>query len=100
MRAANKGDICITIAAEHSNHMLRFTDTASGIAPSVLKRIFNTFYTTKQSAGTGIGLAFCRRAVKSFGGQMKCDSVEGEYTTFTLNFAPANMATSAKRVAS
>jgi two-component system, CAI-1 autoinducer sensor kinase/phosphatase CqsS len=100
MRAANKGDICITVSVEHGNHILRFTDTASGIAPSVLRRIFDTFYTTKQSAGTGIGLTFCRRAVKSFGGQMKCDSVEGEYTTFTLSFAPTNIVVSAKHDAS
>ncbi len=94
MQAANKGNIAISITTEKNNHTLRFTDTASGIAPSVLKRIFDTFYTTKQSAGTGIGLAFCRRAVKSFGGQIKCESIEGEHTTFTVSFAPASLAAS------
>jgi two-component system, CAI-1 autoinducer sensor kinase/phosphatase CqsS len=96
MKAVNKGDICITISADANGTTLRFTDTASGIAPSVLKRIFDTFYTTKQSAGTGIGLAFCRRAVKSFGGEMRCDSIEGKYTTFTLIFAPGKTAPGAK----
>jgi two-component system, CAI-1 autoinducer sensor kinase/phosphatase CqsS len=87
--AADRGDICINISAGKGSNALRFTDTASGISPKVLKLIFDTFYTTKQSAGAGIGLAYCRRAVKSFGGEMHCDSIEGQYTTFTLSFAPA-----------
>jgi two-component system, CAI-1 autoinducer sensor kinase/phosphatase CqsS len=94
--AVNKGDICITISAGKMGHILRFTDTASGIPPSVLKRIFDTFYTTKQSAGAGIGLAFCQRAVKSFYGDMRCESVEGQYTTFTLDFTPGSKATGRK----
>jgi two-component system, CAI-1 autoinducer sensor kinase/phosphatase CqsS len=88
MKAANKGAIFITISTHENTNVLKFTDTASGIAPSVLKRIFDTFYTTKQSAGAGIGLAFCQRAIQSFNGQMRCDSIEGQYTTFTLNFVP------------
>jgi two-component system, CAI-1 autoinducer sensor kinase/phosphatase CqsS len=87
MKAANKGDIRIAIIKENTNQIVRFTDTASGISPSVLKHIFETFYTTKQSAGAGIGLAFCQRAVKSFGGKMWCDSIEGQHTTFSLSFA-------------
>lgn len=88
MKAVNKGGISIILIKEKNRHLLRFTDTASGINPSVLKHIFETFYTTKQSAGAGIGLAFCQRAVKSFGGKMWCDSVEGKHTTFTLSFTP------------
>jgi two-component system, CAI-1 autoinducer sensor kinase/phosphatase CqsS len=94
--AVNKGDICISISAGKTGHILRFTDTASGIPPSVLNRIFDTFYTTKQSAGTGIGLAFCQRVMKSFYGDMRCESVEGQYTTFTLSFTPGSTATGRK----
>jgi two-component system, CAI-1 autoinducer sensor kinase/phosphatase CqsS len=97
INAVNRGEICITVAAGENGNRLRFTDTASGIAPAVLKRIFDTFYTTKQSVGAGIGLAYCRNAVKSFNGQMQCESVEGQYTTFTLSFTPERTVTNAKR---
>jgi two-component system, CAI-1 autoinducer sensor kinase/phosphatase CqsS len=96
IKAVNRGDINIHISAESSHHILRFTDTASGISPSVLKHIFDTFYTTKQSAGTGIGLAFCRQTIESFGGEMQCESIEGKHTTFVLSFAPDGTAASAK----
>jgi two-component system, CAI-1 autoinducer sensor kinase/phosphatase CqsS len=87
IKAVNRGNICIKITSEETHNVLRFTDTASGISPAVLKRIFDTFYTTKQSAGAGIGLAFCRHVVKSFDGEMQCESIEGQHTTFTLKFA-------------
>jgi two-component system, CAI-1 autoinducer sensor kinase/phosphatase CqsS len=96
INAANRGEICITIASGETSNRLLFTDTASGIAPMVLKRIFDTFYTTKQSAGAGIGLAFCRNAIRAFNGDMLCDSIEGRHTIFTLNFTPNVVATGHK----
>jgi two-component system, CAI-1 autoinducer sensor kinase/phosphatase CqsS len=96
IKAANKGQIDITISVEERNCVLRFKDTASGMSASVLKQIFDTFYTTKQTAGAGIGLAFCRRVIQSFGGSMQCESIEGQYTTFTLCFAPTSLPKDAK----
>jgi two-component system, CAI-1 autoinducer sensor kinase/phosphatase CqsS len=84
MKAAEKGEIHIRVACEDQTGLLTFTDTASGIPKAIIKRIFDTYYSTKQSAGAGVGLAFCQRVIKAFGGQIRCDSVEGEYTTFTL----------------
>lgn len=89
IKAARKGDVCITITTTIKSHALKFTDTACGIPTANLPYIFDTFYSTKKSAGAGIGLAFCQRAVTSFQGQMHCDSVEGEYTTFRISFAPS-----------
>ena len=96
IQAARKGDICIKIATKTNLQTLSFTDMASGIPAASLPHIFDTFYTTKKSAGAGIGLAFCRRAVMSFQGQMHCDSVEGLYTTFTLSFPPSKQAVQRK----
>ena len=96
IKAARKGDVSITIASDADCHALTFTDTASGIPAANLPYIFDTFYSTKKSAGVGIGLAFCRRAISSFGGQMFCASVEGQYTTLTLRFAPSRQATQRK----
>lgn len=86
LKAAGKGDISIEITASGSRNMLTFTDTGSGIPAATVPRIFDAFFTTKKAAGAGIGLAFCRRVIRSFGGQMRCDSVEGEWTRFSLEF--------------
>lgn len=86
IKAAGKGEISITIAAGSATHTLTFTDTGTGIAAATLPKIFDTFYTTKESAGAGIGLAFCRRVLASFAGQMRCESIENQFTTFAMEF--------------
>nr|WP_231879297.1 ATP-binding protein [Collimonas arenae] len=65
---------------------MHFTDTGAGIPQEALPNIFDGFFTTKNSGGTGVGLTFCHRVMVSFGGRIRCDSVAGQYTTFTLEF--------------
>jgi len=36
--------------------------------------------------GAGLGLAFCKMAMQSYNGDIICDTREGEYTEFILNF--------------
>jgi two-component system, CAI-1 autoinducer sensor kinase/phosphatase CqsS len=84
MKAAEKGEIHIKISRADGVGILTVTDTASGIPKAIIKRVFDTYYSTKQSAGAGVGLAFCKRVIKAFDGDIRCDSVEGEYTTFTM----------------
>lgn len=86
LKAAGKGDIHIGIGTGSTANELTFTDTGTGIPAATVPRIFDAFFTTKKAAGAGIGLAFCRRVIRSFGGQMRCESVEGRYTTFALAF--------------
>lgn len=86
IQSVSKGEITITLEAGQSLHRLTLTDTACGISPATLSRIFDTFFTTKSAAGAGIGLAFCRRAVGSFGGRIRCESIEGQHTTFIIEF--------------
>jgi signal transduction histidine kinase len=86
MRAAGKGAIAIKVASGTRSHTLTFTDTGCGIPAATLPRIFDDFFTTKKTNGAGIGLAFCRRVLTSFGACMNCESVEGSFTTFTMRF--------------
>ncbi len=88
VRVADKGEIRIATARHPDHNSLSFTDTASGIDAEVLPYIFDDFYSTKhgRAGGAGIGLAFCSRVMASFGGRIRCESVVGEYTTFTLDF--------------
>jgi two-component system, CAI-1 autoinducer sensor kinase/phosphatase CqsS len=61
-------------------------DTGPGIAPERMGRLFEEFQTAGKSEGTGLGLAFCRRAMRAFGGDITCRSRLGEFTEFTLSF--------------
>ena len=60
-------------------------DTGPGISAELQRRLFEPFRTSK-SGGTGLGLAYCRRVMRAFGGEITCESVQGEYTQFTMSF--------------
>ncbi len=58
------------------------SDTGPGIAPQHLAKIFDPFFTTKeQGEGSGLGLTVARRIIRTFGGDLRIDSREGQGTT-------------------
>jgi nitrogen fixation/metabolism regulation signal transduction histidine kinase len=62
---------------------LTVSDSGSGIAPEILARIFEPYFSTK-SGGTGLGLAIARRAVEEHGGTIDIRSGLGRGTVVTL----------------
>ncbi len=49
-------------------------DTGNGISEEVMKRLYESFYTTK-AEGLGIGLSLCRSIVESHQGRMKAENL-------------------------
>jgi PAS domain S-box-containing protein len=56
--------------------VIEFTvvDTGQGLAPEVMARLYEAFYSTKAD-GMGIGLSLCRSIVESHQGRMKADNI-------------------------
>lgn len=70
----------------HPVNRLIVRDTGTGIPAALLPHIFEPFYTTGAigDSRVGIGLAFCRRVVESFGGTITSRSEEGVFTEFEI----------------
>jgi signal transduction histidine kinase len=58
-------------------------DTGAGIAASHGERVFNPFFTTKDT-GTGLGLAIAHKIVEDHGGAIDFRSLPGVGTTFRI----------------
>jgi CheY-like chemotaxis protein/anti-sigma regulatory factor (Ser/Thr protein kinase) len=66
---------------------LTIWDQGEGIAPEVMERLFEPFFTTRgPHAGTGLGLAVVHGVVAEFGGAIDVHSATGRGTSFTLYF--------------
>lgn len=71
------------------NAVLAVQDTGEGIAPHLMRRVIEPFFTTKPAGvGTGLGLAVCDKLVRQLGGVMLIESTVGTGTTVTLVLPP------------
>ena len=80
----SKITVCLE-KGERYNYLL-FRDSGPGISSETLPHIFDSYFTKGKTSGTGLGLAYCKRVMTAFGGDISCKSVEGEYTEFKLSF--------------
>lgn len=80
----------LRIFAQEGQHVLYLSvqDTGAGIAPDVLGRIFDPFFSTK-SHGTGLGLSVSLNIVRAQGGDISVESALGRGTTFTIRLPVA-----------
>ncbi|NKJ50079.1 hybrid sensor histidine kinase/response regulator [Burkholderia sp. SG-MS1] len=74
----------LTLTVDKQSVVVR--DTGAGIAPEILPHLFEPFRTAGNSGGTGLGLAYCQRAMRAFGGTIACRSELGRFTEFSLRF--------------
>ncbi len=67
-----------------SETCISIRDTGHGIAPEILPRITEPFFTTKR--GSGLGLTVTDTIVKRHGGRMELESTLGKGTVVTFRF--------------
>ncbi|MGE3768993.1 MAG: sensor histidine kinase [Kofleriaceae bacterium] len=63
-------------------------DSGTGIRSADLGHIFDTFFTTKKSGGSGIGLAVSSRIAREHDGWIGVVTKEGQGSTFTVYLPP------------
>lgn len=80
----------VIISAGLRGHFYCFEvkDSGAGIQQDDLLKIFQRYAQGKHGrtilSGSGLGLYLCRRLVEAHGGEITCDSVEGQGTTFIV----------------
>jgi signal transduction histidine kinase len=87
----------VTVEAKPKNEMIEIgvTDSGVGIAMEDREHVFDYFYRvdparTKQSGGTGLGLALVKQMTLAHGGEVKVKSAVGQGSTFTV-LLPKNL---------
>lgn len=99
----NGGRVVIKILHDVEQDMvdLSVRDNGCGIAPENLRRIFDSYFTTKSGpdasgkGGTGLGLAMCREIVESHQGRIRVESTVGKGTAFTLKLPAVRVGSTA-----
>ena len=82
--------VWLTTKREQDHLEVRIRDNGTGMPPDVIEKIFNPFFTTKPTdQGTGLGLSLSSDIVRSHGGTIRVESVEGEYTEMIVEL-PSN----------
>ena len=86
----------MTITARENNGLVHIdvTDTGMGISKEDQSRLFTKFFradnsSTRQEAGTGLGLYITKHLIEAHGGQVWVQSEEGEGSTFSFTLPVA-----------
>lgn len=84
------GALTLRAGSEDGAVRVEVVDTGPGMAPEILGRIWDPFFTTKPE-GTGLGLSIVRALVaEQPGAQISARSVAGQGTTFAIAFRAAD----------
>lgn len=83
--------IHISSRRENSEWVISVRDNGPGIEPEFQERVFGVFKRLhgREHPGTGLGLAFCRRAIEWHGGRISVESKPGAGSTFHFTVAEA-----------
>ena len=71
---------------DDDHFMIEIADNGIGMDQNTQRNIFEEFFSTKGSGGTGLGLAVVEKVINKHGGRIDVESTPGKGTKFTLIF--------------
>ncbi len=77
------GELTVSTYRRGDEVILRFSDTGVGIPDDVIDKIFEPYFTTRES-GSGIGLTLVYKIVREHFGEISVNSQEGHGASFTI----------------
>ncbi len=69
---------------DDDHFMFEITDNGIGMDQATQQKIFDDFFSTKGSSGTGLGLAVVDKIINMHGGKIEVTSKQGKGTKFTV----------------
>ena len=79
------GEVKISTRSQGENEVLiTVEDNGAGMPEKIRQRIFDVFFSTKGSQGTGLGLAVTKKIIEEHGGDIEAESTPGQGTKFTI----------------
>jgi two-component system C4-dicarboxylate transport sensor histidine kinase DctB len=88
------GAVTLGLQGAAGRAVLAVSDTGRGIAPDLLPRVAEPFFSTKTGDGSGdgglgLGLSICKTILAEFGGDLSIESLEGKSTVVTVSLPQA-----------
>jgi two-component system sporulation sensor kinase C len=83
------GTVDIHVELESDSVQIAIADQGPGVPEGIRERIFEPFFSTKQSrgqAGMGLGLSVTRSLLDAMGGRIELETEVGQGSTFLLTF--------------
>jgi signal transduction histidine kinase len=77
------GRINIQTAHNANEVVVKITDNGAGISEENLKKVFNSYFTTRDE-GLGLGLFISKNIIEELKGNIEVESEQGKFTTFTI----------------
>jgi len=82
---SERGNLIILKSSLRAGYiLLTVEDNGIGMSQETLKRATERFYTTRPSAGTGLGLAVTKKIAEKHGGELEIESVFGQGSAFHI----------------
>lgn len=107
MKFTDEGSVTLRVTATEDGtapRRLDVVDSGIGIPDARIREIFDPFQqvdasTTRKYGGTGLGLAISRHLCEMMGFSLGATSIEGEGSTFSIDFKPEDVSTPRSAVA-
>lgn len=94
LEEAGAGDPKVTVTTQFDPKAkiitLTVADNGPGMPPEVKAKVFEPFFSTKKSKGTGLGLAMVKKTIDEHKGKLRLDSEVDQGTTFTIELPCAS----------